>query len=210
MSSAPPRAVIPRLTDLNLVIETAHVKLRPMTEADVDAMWPIVSKPEFPKQMSWSAHKNREETLEFVRGQIAKLAQNRGVGWAIEHDGKFVGSIGFDDIIWEMRALRLDRTELGYWIAPQVWNKGLMTEAATAAVRCGFETIGLHKITTRCFVDNTASRRVIEKVGFRFVGRAEDDVWREGRWTTQLLYELTSPEWPDVHTTMPISRPRPT
>jgi [ribosomal protein S5]-alanine N-acetyltransferase len=210
MSSAPPRAVIPRLTELNLAIETTHMKLRPVIEADVDAMWPIVSKPEFPKQMSWSAHMDREETVEFVRSRIANLVNNRGVTWAVEHEGTFVGCVGFDDLVWQLRALRLDRCELGYWLAPQVWNKGLATEAATAVVRCGFETIGLHKIKTRCFVDNHASRRVIEKVGFRFVGRAEDDVWRDGRWTTQLLYELTSPEWPDVHTTMPLSRPRPT
>jgi [ribosomal protein S5]-alanine N-acetyltransferase len=84
-----------------------------------------------------------------------------------------------------------------------------MTEAATAVVRVAFETIGLHKVTTTCFVDNHASRRVIEKVGFRFVGRAEDDLWRDGRWITHLCYELTSPEWPDVHTTMRVSRPRP-
>jgi [ribosomal protein S5]-alanine N-acetyltransferase len=82
--------------------------------------------------------------------------------------------------------------------------------SAGAVVRFGFETIGLHKITTRCLVENIGSRRVIEKVGFRFVGRAEDDSWRDGRWSTQLLYELTSPEWPDVHTTMRVSRPRPT
>jgi [ribosomal protein S5]-alanine N-acetyltransferase len=210
MSSAPPRAVIPRLSELTLTIETARLRLRPFIEADADAIWPVVSRPEFPKFMSWAAHKDRAETLGFVRGQIAKVAQNDGVGWAIEHEGKVVGCIAFDDIEWEMRALRVDRTELGYWIAPEVWGKGLMTEAATAVVRCGFETIGLHKITTQCFVTNPASRRVIEKVGFRFVGRAEDDIWRDGKWTTHLLYELTSPEWPDVHTTMPLSRPRPT
>ena len=95
------------------------------------------------------------------------------------------------------------------WLAPVLWGKGLMTEAASAVVRFAFDTIGLHKVATRCFVDNTASRRVIEKTGFRFVGRAEDDVWRDDRWITHLLYEMTAPEWPDVHTTMRINRPRP-
>ena len=85
-----------------------------------------------------------------------------------------------------------------------------MTEAAHAVVKFGFENIGLHKITVYCFVENAASKRVIEKVGFRHVGRLEEDLWRDGRWHAQHRFELTSQEWPDVHTTMRVSRPRPT
>jgi ribosomal-protein-alanine N-acetyltransferase len=208
--SAPPRHAIPKLSELPLVIETTNLRLRPFTEADVDAIFPIVSQPEFPRMMSWAAHRDREETLEFVRGLQTAIAESSAIAWAIEHAGSVVGCVGFGTIHWQLQATRVDRTELGYWIAPAVWNRGYMTEAATAVVRFAFETLGLHKVTTRCFVENQGSRRVIEKVGFRFVGRAEDDVWREGRWWTQLLYELTSPEWPDVHTTMRVNRPRPT
>jgi ribosomal-protein-alanine N-acetyltransferase len=210
VSSAPPRSVIPKLSELDLVIETARLKLRPYVEADAEAIWPIVSQAEFPKHMSWAAHADIEETRTFVRGQAAGIATNGGVNWAIEYDGRAQGSIGLLGIKWAVAAQRVDRAELGYWLAPALWGKGLMTEAATAAVRFGFETIGLHKVTTRCFAENLGSRRVIEKVGFRFLGRAEDDVWRDGRWHTHLVYELTSPEWPDVHTTMRVSRPRPT
>jgi RimJ/RimL family protein N-acetyltransferase len=49
---------------------------------------------------------------------------------------------------------------------------------------------------------------VIEKLGFRPVGRLEDDVWRDGRWWSVLRYELTASEWSDVSTTMRVSRPR--
>jgi [ribosomal protein S5]-alanine N-acetyltransferase len=208
--SAPPRAQIPRLAELGLVIETQRLALRPVAESDVDALWPYVSDPALPRQMSWEAHADREATHAFVRSYIEALAANTAVGWVIEHEGRAVGWIALDDIEWQVRALRLDRGELGYWLGPQVWGKGLMTEAATAVVRFGFDTIGLHKVTTRCLADNHASRRVIEKVGFRYIGCAEDDVWRDGRWHALLLYELTSPEWPDVHTTMRVSRPRPT
>ena len=61
-------------------------------------------------------------------------------------------------------------------------------------------------VTVGCFAENDASRRVIEKLGFRYVGRAEDDVWRDGQWRSHLRYELTAPEWPDVHTTTRIDR----
>jgi ribosomal-protein-serine acetyltransferase len=75
-------------------------------------------------------------------------------------------------------------------------------------VRCGFELIGLHKVTVGCIAENAGSRRVIEKLGFRPVGRLEDDVWRDGCWWSVLRYELTASEWSDVSTTMRVSRPR--
>ncbi|MEO8705287.1 MAG: GNAT family protein [Kofleriaceae bacterium] len=206
--SAPPRPTIPILAELPRVLETSQLVLRPFALTDVDAVFPIVSQPEFPRMMSWAAHRDRDETAEHVRRLVE--GGNAGMTWAITHDNQVIGSIALASIEWQVAAMRVDRGELGFWLAPAMWNKGFMTEAATAVVRFGFDTIGLHKITTECVVENAGSRRVIEKVGFRFVGRAEDDVWREGRWWTRLLYELTSPEWPDVHTTMRVSRPRPT
>lgn len=211
--SAPPRPSIPKLSELDLAIDAAGLSLRPFTDEDVDAIFPIVSQRDFPRNMSWAAHASREVTADWVKSLGAGLAANTSVTWAIvpargELAGKAAGCVGLETIRWHIGALRVDRAELGYWLAPALWNQGHMTEAANAVVRFAFEAIGLHKLTTRCFEDNQASRRVIEKVGFRFVGRAEDDVWRDGRWHTHLVYELTSPEWPDVHTTMPISRPR--
>src|SRR5262249_61914603 len=100
-----------------------------------------------------------------------------------------------------IRTWGVDPAELGYWIAPPLWGHGLMTEAALAIVRFGFDTVGLHKITVSCLADNDASRRVIEKVGFRFVGRREEDVWRDNKWTARLFYELAIFEWDDTTST---------
>ena len=205
--AVPPRPVIPQLARLDLALATPRLRLRQFAEADVDDIWPVVSNPEFPKLMSWAAHTDRSETLGFVRAASESLAQNSGVRWAVEHEGKVIGSIALDSIEFTMRALRIDRAELGFWLAPSQWNKGLMTEAADAVIRCAFQTIGLHKVSVGCIEQNVASRRVIEKLGFRYIGRLEDDVWRDGAWHTHLRYEMTAPEYPDVHTTMRISRP---
>jgi RimJ/RimL family protein N-acetyltransferase len=204
---AAPRDTIPTLRELPLVIETNRLRLRPFVDADVDAIWPVVSDPTFPKYMSWSAHTRREETLEFIRRINEGIAKGTGITWAIEHEGHVIGCVGLDGIQWQLRAWRVDRAELGYWIATAWWNKGMMTEAATAVVRTAFDVVGLHKITVGCFAENDASRRVIEKVGFRYIGRLDDDVWRDGRWWSHLRYELTAPEWPDVHTTLRVNRP---
>jgi ribosomal-protein-alanine N-acetyltransferase len=210
LASPPPRDPRPRLDELDLVLVTDRLRLRPLREADVEDLWAYVSDPALPRLMSWHAHTERSETLAFIRRVTEQTANQKGVTWALEHAGRAVGTIGLDDIEFEMRAWRLDRGELGYWIAPSLWGQGLVSEAARAVVSFGFEVIGLHKVTAGCVAENAASRRVIEKLGFRSVGRLEDDVWRDGRWWSVLRYELTTSEWGDVSTTLRVHRPRST
>jgi ribosomal-protein-alanine N-acetyltransferase len=207
--SPPPRVKIPKLDELDLVLVTQRLRLRPLQDADVDDLWPFVSDPELPRLMSWAAHTERSQTLAFIATAREGFAKGTDIAWAIEIDGRAVGVISLDGIQFAVRAWRVDCAELGYWIAPPLWGKGMMTEAAQAVVRCGFESIGLHKITAGCIADNVGSRRVIEKLGFRLIGRREDDVWRHGRWWSVLSHELTGSEWSDVSTTMRVSRPPP-
>jgi RimJ/RimL family protein N-acetyltransferase len=202
----PPRADIPKLADLPLAIETRRLKLRPLAETDIEDLWPYASDPEFPRFMSWAAHKDREETRAFIASTAEGLAAGTGIVWAIEYDGRASGTIGLDDITWHMRAWRMDRAELGYWIATPLHNQGFATEAAHAVVQWGFETLGLHKVTVGCFEANVASRRVIEKLGFRFVGREEEHAFTGGRWLHHLRFEITVGEWSDTARTLRFRR----
>jgi RimJ/RimL family protein N-acetyltransferase len=208
-ASAPPRAPIPNLADLSLVIDTSRLKLRPLVESDVDDLWPHASDPDLSAFMSWSAHKDRAETKAFVDAQIDGMRRGTDLTWAIEHEGKVWGCISFGGIKWTFRAWRIDRAELGYWLAIPMWGQGYISEAALAATRWGFETLGLHKITIGCIEGNRASQRIIEKIGYRFLCKQEDDVWRDGKWWNHLRYEMTAAEWGDTARTMRFSRPRP-
>lgn len=191
----PPRDAIPTLTDLDLVIQTDRLTLRPLTDGDVEDLWPWVSDPDFPRHMTWNAHVDRAQTRAFIAAGRDQLANGAGITWGIEHEGRASGCIGLHDIRWQMLAWRLDRAELGYWLARPLWGRGLMAEAARAVVQFGFDRVGLHKVTVNCLAVNDASRRVIENVGFRYVGRREEDVWRDDQWHGRLFYELTVSEW---------------
>jgi RimJ/RimL family protein N-acetyltransferase len=195
-----PRETIPKLSDVDVVLTTPRLKLRPLRDSDVDDLWPYVSDPQFPKMMSWAAHTDKEQTRAFIKAVNDGFVAGTNCVWAIEYVGKVWGTIGLDDITWEMRAWRVDRAEMGYWLAPPMWKQGLMTEAALAVMRFAFEVLGLHKLTIGCFAENAASRRVIEKCGFRYIGRYEDDVWRDGAWHAGLRFEMLANEWNDLHT----------
>jgi [ribosomal protein S5]-alanine N-acetyltransferase len=193
--SSPAPGPVPTLSALPLEIATARLRLRPVAETDVEALWPFVSDPALPRQMIWEAHRDRAETLRFLERQRDELVGGTGVTWAIEHEGSVIGLIALSNITWQLLALRIDRAELGYWLGPPSWGRGLASEAARAATKWGFEALGLHKITIGCAEANARSRRVIEKLGFRFLALAQEDFWRDGRWQDVGRYELTAAEW---------------
>jgi RimJ/RimL family protein N-acetyltransferase len=60
--------------------------------------------------------------------------------------------------------------ELGFWTAPWARGRGVMTDAARLACRFGFDVLHLQRIEWQARVGNDTSRRVAEKLGFRFEG----------------------------------------
>jgi [ribosomal protein S5]-alanine N-acetyltransferase len=207
MTSPPPGAV-PDLGAMDLVIATPRLVLRPLEPRHADELFPFASDPDVARMMSWEAHRDPDETRTWVEARIADRALGNDLVWAIERNGTAIGCVGLGRITWTFRAWRIDRAELGYWLGEPFWGQGLVSEVALAATAWAFETLGLHKITIGCIEGNTASQRIIEKLGYRFLAIFEDDVWRDGRWWNHRRYELTSGEWRDTTKTQRFSRPR--
>src|SRR5262249_55663572 len=151
---------------------------------DAEAIWPYVSDPEIPRFMTWDAHLDIAETREWLSHTVQARAAMTDLVWAMIPDGEGppVGVIGLHEITRKMRAWRMERAELGYWIAPAFQNRGLVTEAARTLLRFAFTKLALHKVTVGCITDNTGSRRVIEKLGFRLIGEQHDHMFRFERW----------------------------
>lgn len=64
------------------------------------------------------------------------------------------------------------QAELGYWLAEKYWNKGIMTSAIKKMVDHGFKTFDINCIFATPFVKNTASQKVLKKVGFSSDGKS--------------------------------------
>jgi [ribosomal protein S5]-alanine N-acetyltransferase len=88
--------------------------------------------------------------------------------WAIvwRQTGELIGIIGLAPDDADQSA------ELGYYIGRPYWGRGFATESAQAIVRRGFEALGYAKLTSGYHADNPASGRVLEKLGFKPVGRS--------------------------------------
>ena len=64
--------------------------------------------------------------------------------------------------------------DLGYRFHRRFWGQGFATEAATAALKYGFENLGLQRIIAKAMPENTASLKVMQKLGMTFRGLIKD------------------------------------
>ncbi len=115
----------------------------------------------------FAAPLDRAESDAMVDRVEADLAE-RGWGlWAAERrdDGTFIGFIGLS-----VPGFDADFTpcvEVGWRLARRHWGHGFAPEGGRAAVRFGFEELGLEEIVSFTTTGNQNSRRVMEKIGMR-------------------------------------------
>lgn len=105
----------------------------------------------------------REESPDLVR-KVISFFEEHGFGqWAVtlKESGELIGYCG-------LKILKATgEVELLYGVGKSYWNRGLVTEAARAALRYGFETAGAEKIVAIALPENVGSWRVMEKAGMR-------------------------------------------
>lgn len=103
----------------------------------------------------------------FVERTLADGSHTRAV-WAL--DGSAEGS---SELLGLVSLARLDRdqAEIGYWVAPALWNAGYASEAVNAIVAAN--PLGSKALFAAVFQDNPGSARVLTNAGFEYVGDAE-------------------------------------
>ncbi|MFE4971119.1 GNAT family N-acetyltransferase [Kitasatospora sp. NPDC056651] len=86
--------------------------------------------------------------------------------------------------------------DLGCVLARECWGRGYAGE--TVGLLCGFAfgPLGLHRLTARTAVDNTAAAKVLGGLGFRLEGRLRHDGFKDGVWSDSYLHSLLADEWP--------------
>jgi ribosomal-protein-serine acetyltransferase len=116
--------------------------------------------------MPWvDKSKSVDDTKDFIRKMITRLADNDGFAAGIWENDRYIGNIGFHWIRWERRF-----TEIGYWLAAGAQGRGIMTKACTAMIDHAFNAWKLNKVEIRCDPENARSRAIPERLGFKQEG----------------------------------------
>ncbi|KAK5169737.1 uncharacterized protein LTR77_005715 [Saxophila tyrrhenica] len=86
-------------------------------------------------------------------------------------------------------------SEIGIDIVHENQGKGYGTEAIRWCLDWAFDAAGLHRVVVRTFEWNKGARRLYEKIGFTFEGRAREELWYRGRWWDGFSYGMLEGEW---------------
>jgi [ribosomal protein S5]-alanine N-acetyltransferase len=180
-------------------IHARRLLLRPLTLHDFDE-WREVRRRCHDWLTKWEPRRipGQPDTVEDRQAfsarcsvRMREIQLGTGYGFGIFVDGAFAGEININSI---HRGAH-QSAYVGYWIDQRLAGNGYMPEAVVAALRFSFETLALHRMQISVIPRNTASRRVVEKLGIRDEGTAVRYLEINGVWEDHIRYAITAEEW---------------
>ena len=140
-------------------MRTSRLLLRKHTKADAKPLHENFGKdPAMFEYSGWNPYATPEMAEKTVAELIANYEDPRVYAWAIEHDGRLVGTIGAYDYDADKNAI-----EVGMSIAKASWGKGFATEALATVLHYLVHDEKIATVTAWCASDNIGSRRALEK-----------------------------------------------
>ena len=156
-------------------IQSNRINLRPIRDDDLVNVFKGLSNKEVTHY--YAVHFETLEATAEQMGWYNDLIQNdTGVWWTICINDEFTGAIGFND--WDKQKAS---AEIGFWLLPEYWKKGYVSEALPMVIEYGFSKLGLGKIEAFVEVDNLASKNVLDKAGFNFEKTMQDCELKNGQ-----------------------------
>jgi RimJ/RimL family protein N-acetyltransferase len=178
---------------MNPAIETARLTFRSLTVDDFDAVHAYAGDPVVTRYTAFGPN-TPEQTKEFLerhRGESSQADRtNYTFGLVHKQTNKLIGSCGL---------MRSDTNGpqygFGYVLHKDWWRQGLASEATAALIKFGFGELRAHRLWAHVFVGNTASERVLQKLGFRYEGCAPKSFFVRDTWHDLQTFAMLRSEW---------------
>jgi RimJ/RimL family protein N-acetyltransferase len=146
-------------------LKTERLRLRKVKLADAEAIFrEYAQDPDVTRYVSWRAHRNLDETRDYVRACLLAWDTGKAFNWVIEEreENQLMGMT--------VARVNAEKWELGFVLAQRYWGQGFMTEAIRAVINWALCRGGIFRVWAVCDVDNLASARVMEKAGMQREG----------------------------------------
>ncbi|MEE4315500.1 GNAT family N-acetyltransferase [Erythrobacter dokdonensis] len=166
------------------IIRTGRLVLRRVRpEADFAAMHRLLCDPQAMAYWATPPHETEAETRDWLAA-MAATAPEEGDDFIIEYQGRAVGKVGFFRF-----------PDIGYIIDPALWGQGLVAEALVPVIARAFTLHGQERIIADVDPRNTASIRLLGKLGFAETHRAERTMLIGGEWCDSVYFALSQEDW---------------
>jgi RimJ/RimL family protein N-acetyltransferase len=173
--------------------ETERMRLRTYTGEDFAEFFDLHRREDVARYLPW--HPRDEEG--------ARAAIDRHQDLEVEIDDQGVTLAAFDkdsgrlvgDFVLILRSVEHLRGEIGYVLHPDFTGRGLATEGARHLLGLAFERLELRRVIGRIDARNTASARVLTKIGMRHEAHLVENELFKGEWTDEDDFAMLRREW---------------
>ena len=177
-----------------LRLESPRLILRSFQDSDLESFLAYRNDPEVAKYQSWNVPYPRENGIQFVdiMKMISPTSQGEWYQVAVElkSTGEMIGDVAFCTMLYDQQ-----QALVGYSLARPFWHQGFAFEAVGCLLKYLFEERGLHRVIAECDVENVASWKLLEKLGFRREAHLVENVYFKGKYGSEYHYALLAREW---------------
>ncbi|MFI6138898.1 GNAT family N-acetyltransferase [Streptomyces griseus] len=173
-------------------LHTPRLRLRAFTDADAAPLYALQSDPHVLRYWDSPPWTDPARSQRFLATCRRIEEEGSGARVAVERasDGSFIGWCGLTSWNPDFRS-----ASLGYVFEADVWGHGYATESAHAVLRWAFDTLDLNRVQAETDTRNTASARVLEKLGFVREGTLREDCVVNGDVSDSWVFGLLRREW---------------
>lgn len=164
------------------------VTLRPADDADPPRFVPWFADMEVTRYLGGRMAVALYQEVDYFK----RVGESKNdVAWVLEVAGTAVGATGIHRIDWPNA-----HGTTGIVIGERsLWGRGIASEAMALRTRYAFRELNLQKLMTEVFVENLASRRALEKCGYRTVGVHKRQFFTRGAWHDVWVGEVLREDW---------------
>lgn len=165
-------------------LTTARLNLRQITEDDLENIFSGLSHPDVIKHYGVN-YSSLDDTWEQLEWYAELERTHTGIWWAITvaDTGKFCGAIGYNNLSREHK-----KAELGFWLLPDYWGRGYVSEALEEVLSYAFTKQQLHRIEAFVETENISSQKALQKAHFQQEGILRDSEIKNGRFISVAIY----------------------
>lgn len=175
-----------------LALESERLLIRRLTMADDEAIHSYGKDERVAFGASFPQHKDIEDARGYIRTVLESYEKNEPTSYGIvlKDSGELIGGIGFHH-----QDTSVHRIEIGYALAPWHWNNGYMREAAFTMIDHIFGLTELERLEARCKSINTASEKVMQRLGMTYEGTLRHNQLQNGIYYDTKVYSILRSEW---------------
>ncbi|MEP7357338.1 MAG: GNAT family protein [Anaerolineales bacterium] len=174
-------------------LETPRLVLRRFQDRDLPAFVEYRNDPEVARYQSWdSISAPRAQTFIQEQKKVEPGIPGQWFQFAAElkASGALAGDLGLCVTVLDAR-----QAQLGVTFAREHQHHGLATEAMTAVLDFAFINLDLHRVIAIVDAENSASARLMGRVGLRREGHFLKNTWFKEHWSDEFLFAVLQAEW---------------